>query len=179
MTTYSKFKSIFLLTALVTFIVPVHTQADEYKWLKTSKYEKIFVYTDLKECDFVANQLNEIRGVLSHSKIKPTISDSLIFQSTDEEEKSLIEVMTHKLIDNQKIFLYIYGKCVEYGSVYIYQFEIHFAILDKKYSNALLYSLPQHSVIGADTIFGIKKTFRKLVENAVADYLSANVSKIK
>ena len=134
MKTYSRFNLILLLAALVIFILPAHTQADGYKWLKTSKYKNIFVYTDFNECDFFADQLIEtIRKVLLGSKIKPTISDSLVFQSTDEGDKSFIELITHKLLDNQKVFLHIYGKCIKYRSAYIYQFDKLF-LLDRRYT---------------------------------------------
>jgi len=180
MTIFSKFKSMLILTALVTFIVPVHTQADEYKWLKTSKYKNIFVYTDFEECDFLADELNEtIERILSRSKIKPTISNSLVFQSTEKKGNSINELLDPDLIGNRKIFLHIYGKCIEYGSVHLYQFDIHFAVFNNKYSQALLYSTPKHSVMGADRINAIKRAFKKLIENTVVDYVSANTKKRK
>jgi len=180
MRAYSRLLSILLMAALVALIVPAQTQANEYKWLNASKYEKIFVYTDFKECTVVADQLNEaIKIILLRSGIKPAISDSLVFQTNDEGGESITELLNSQLIDNHKIFLYIYGRCLEYGSVYIYQFDIHFAVFDKKNSNALLFSSPRHSVFGADKINGVKKAFKKLIEDAVADYLSANMKNTK
>ena len=120
-------------------------------------------------------KLNEtIRRTLSLSNIKPTISDSLVFQMTDKKGKSTKELIDNELIDAHKIILYIYGKCIEYHSAYIYQFDVHFAVIDKKYSQALLYSTPRHSVMGIDTIIGINRAFGRLMDDAVSDYLSAN-----
>lgn len=177
MTAYSKFKSALLLVAITVLIAPVEIEADQYKWLKTREYGKIFIYTDFEDCDFIAKELFQtIRVVLLRSKIKPTISNSLVFQSTGEDKISIRELLNEDLIDKQKIFIHIYGKCIEYDSVYIYQFSIHFAKFDNKYSNALLYSSPEHNVMGADKFYGIKRAFKKIMEDAVTDYLSANMN---
>lgn len=175
-----KLKPIILAAVLFTVIAPGYTQADEYKWLKTNKYEKIFVYTDFSECDLVADKINEsIKRILLHSGIRPTISSSLVFQTTDRKDQSAKELIDQELTADHKIILYVYGKCIEYNSVYIYQFDVRFAVINNKYSLALLYSSPQHSVMGADTIRGIDRTFRKLFEEAVEDYLTANKAKSK
>ncbi len=167
--------SIILSAVLFTVIIPGNTQAGEYNWLKTNKYEKLFVYTDFSECDVIAARLNEsVKRILMHSDIKPTISNSLVFQTINIGGKSVREMLDDELTSDHKIIMYVTGKCIEYNSVYIYQFDIHFGIIDKKISEALLYSSPQQSVIGADTISGMDRKFRKLMEDAVADYLSAN-----
>jgi hypothetical protein len=178
MTAYSRFKSILSAVVIAAIFLPVQVHAGEYKWLKTHKYEKVFVYTEFEECDFISEELiKTIRVVLLRSKIKPTISNSLVFQSTGENGRSIKELLDQELIDNQKIFIHIYGKCIEYDSIHIYQFAIHFAKFDNKYSSPLLYSLPEHNVMGADKYYGIKNAFKKLMEDAVSDYLSANRNK--
>jgi len=176
----NRFKLIIPATLLLTFILPAYTQANDYKWLKSANYNDIFVYTDFSECSVIAEKLNEaVNRTLKRSNIKPTISNSLVFQTTDRKDKSAKELIDQELISDNKIILHIYGKCIEYNSVYIYQIDLHFALFNKKYSQALLYSSPQHSVMGADTIRGIDRKFRKLMENAVSDYLSANKVKAK
>ena len=178
MTTFSRLKMIIIMIFLFTFFVAIYTQAEEYKWLKTSKNEKIFVYTDLNDCDFIAEKINEtIKRTLLHYNIKATISDSLVFQETSKMGKSTRELIDNELTAENKIILYVYGKCIEYKSAYIYQFDIHFATINDRYSQALLYSTPQHNVMGLDTNIGIDRAFRKLMEDAVADYLSANKAK--
>jgi hypothetical protein len=177
MSTFSGLKLV-LLTVLLIFIVPLCTYAEDYKWLKTAKYENVFVIADLKDCEIVAKQLNEtIKVILTRSGLRPSISDNLFFQSNAEEGKSIIEFMNNKLIENNKIFFYVYGQCIEYKDAYVYQFDINFALFDNRTSQAILYSVPKHSVIGVDKINGMKKAFNKLIEGAVSDYLSANKTK--
>ena len=172
--------SIILSAALFIVFIPGSTQASEYKWLKTNKYEKLFVYTDFSECGAIADRLNEsVKRILLHSDIKPTISNSLVFQTINIGGKSAREVLDDELTSDHKIIMYITGNCVAYNSVYIYQFDIHFGIIDNKISEALLYSSPRESVMGADTISGMDRKFRKIMEDAVADYLSANAAKPK
>lgn len=176
MTAYSKLKSTLLMATLILLIIPLKTDGKAYKWLKTQDYKKVFVFTDFEECDFMKKDLYQtIRVALLRSEIKPTISNSMVFQSADEDKKSIRELLNEDLIDDKKVFIHIYGKCIEYDSVYIYQFAIHFAKFDNKYSNALLFSAPEHNVMGADKYYGIKKTFKKLVEDAVVDYLNSNM----
>ena len=178
MTTFYRLKSITLMTVLFIFFVAAYTQAEEYKWLKTSKYEKIFIFTDFNNCDSIANKLNEtIKRTLARYNIKATISDSLAFQTTFRGGKTVREEIDAELTANNKIILHIYGKCIEYKSAYIYQFDIHFAVLNSKYSQALLYSSPRHNVMGLDTTIGIDKIFRKLMDSAIKDYISANKAK--
>ena len=175
MKTLSRFKSIIMLAVIFTFFIATNTQAEDYKWLKTSDYKKIFVYTDFDNCDFIAAKLNEtIKRTLLRYNIKAIISDSLVFQTTEKRGKAAKELIDEELTNDNKIILHIYGKCIEYNSAHIYQFDIHFAILNKKYSQALLYSTPQHNVMGIDTVSGIDRAFRKLMTNAVEDYLAAN-----
>jgi hypothetical protein len=163
---------------LFTFLIATHTQAEDYKWLKTSNYKKIFVYTDFDNCDFMAGKLNEtIKRTLLRDNIKATISDSLVFQTTEKRGKTVKELIDEEFTNDNKIILHIYGKCIEYNSAHIYQFDIHFASINKKYSQALLYSSPQHNVMGIDTVTGIDRAFRKLMTNAVDDYISANKAK--
>ncbi len=178
MTTLLRIKSVILFTALFTFFVASYAQAEEYKWLKTKGFEKIFVYTDFNNCDFISAKLNETikRSFLRHD-IKTTISDSLAFQTSEKGGKIMMEEIDKDLTSDNKIILHIYGKCIEYKSAYIYQFDIHFGVLNSRYSQALLYSSPQHTVMGLDTMVGIDRAFRKLLEDAVADYLSANKTK--
>ena len=180
MKTFSWFKSVVSAAVFLFFIVPAKTRADDYKWLKTTKYENIFVYTDFSECDSIADKLNEtVKRTLLHADIKPTISNSLVFQTSSKGKQSTQELIDSELIAGNKIILYIYGKCIEYNSVYIYQFDINFAVVNNKYSQALLYSSPQHSVLGADTLRGIDRVFRRLMEDALEDYLSANKANTK
>lgn len=175
MTTNFRLKSALLAALIAAIILPAQLHANEYKWLKTSNYKKIFVYTDFEECDFMAKELyRTIRVVLSRAEIKPAISNSLVFQSTGEGGRSIKELLDQELIDNRKVFIHIYGKCIEYDSVIIYQFAVHFARFDNKHSSPLLYSLPEHNVMGAENFFGIKNAFKKLMEDAIADYISAN-----
>lgn len=175
MTTYSRLKSTLLAAVIAAIILPAQLHATEYKWLKTHKYEKLFVYTDFEECDFMAKELYKtIRVLLLRSKIKSTISNSLVFQSENKNDKSIRELLDEELINNRKVFMHIYGKCIEYDDVIIYQFSIHFARFDNKYSSPLLYSSPEHNVMGAENYYGIKNAFKKLVEAAVEDYISAN-----
>lgn len=172
---FSRLKSIFLMVILFTFFFSTYTAAEEYKWLKTSKYEKIFVYTDFNDCDFILAKLNEtIKRSLLRYKIKATMSDSLAFQTTEEKGKSIREEIDPELTSGNKIILSIYGKCIEYRSAYIYQFDIRFGVMNNKYSQALLYSSPRHNVMGIDTTMGIDRIFRKLMADAVEDYISVN-----
>ena len=178
MTTFSRFKSIIPMVVLFAFTVTLHAQAEEYKWLKTSKYEKLFVYTDLNNCDFIADKINEtIKRTLLRDNINATISDSLVFQIIEKKGKSTRELVDNELTAENKIILYVYGKCIEYKSAYIYQFDIRFAVINSRNSQALLYSSPQHNVMGLDTNIGIDRAFRKLMEDAVADYIAANKAK--
>ena len=175
MTTFSRFKSVILMAILFTFFAAASTHAEEYKWLKTSNHEKIFVYTNFNNCDFISDKLNEtIKRSLLRYNIKATISDSLAFQTTEKKGKITREVLNPELTSKNKIILHIYGKCIEYKSAHIYQFDIHFGTLNNKISQALLYSSPHHTVMGLDTMIGIDRAFRKLMEDAVNDYLSAN-----
>ena len=163
------------MVVLFSFLIAIYAQAEEYKWLKTSKYEKVFVHTDFNNCDFIEDKLTEtIKRTLLSKKIKATISDSLAFQITEKRGKSIREEINAELTNNNKIILNIYGNCIEYNSAYIYQFDIRFGVMDKKYSQALLYTSPQHNVMGIDTSIGIDRKFRKLMADAVADYISAN-----
>ena len=178
MTAFNRFRPIILIAVLFTFLTAVNTRAEVYKWLKTSRYEKIFVYTDFNNCDFLADKLNEtIKRTLARYDIKATISDSLAFRTTVKGGKTEREVIDDELTADNKIILHIYGKCIGYKSAYIYQFDIHFAVLNRKYSQALLYSSPQHNLMGLDTNIGIDRAFRKLMEDAAADYISANKAK--
>ena len=175
MTSLSRFKSIILITIISTFFLASYTQAEEYKWLKTSNHKKIFVYTDFNNCDFIETKLIEtIKRTLQRYNIKATISDSLAFQTTEKRGEIIREEINPELTSNNKIILNIYGKCIEYNSAYIYLFDIHFAQLNKKYTQALLYSSPQHNAMGVHTFNGIDRTFRKLMTDAVSDYLAAN-----
>lgn len=171
----SFFKPIFLLTVFTVFMLPPWLHADEYKWLKSPKYKNLLVYTDFKECGFLKADLKEtVKRLLMRSQIRPTMSDSLVFLSGGEGEETANELIDAELTDRKKIFFHIYGRCIEYGSVYIYQFDIHFARFDGNHSTALLYSKPQHRLVGADKIMRIKMLFRKLVEDALEDYVSSN-----
>ena len=175
MTTFSRFKSVIMMTVLFISFTTAYAQAEEYKWLKTSKFEKIFVYTDFNNCDFIADKLNEtIKRTFLRYNIKASISDSLAFQTTEKNGKITREEIDKSLTSDNKIITHIYGKCIEYKSAYIYQFDIHFGVLNSRYSQALLYSTPHHTVMGLDTMVGIDRAFRRLIEDAVSDYLSSN-----
>ena len=175
MITPSKFRTILLLTIILALQVTSYAQADEYEWLKSPAYETIFVFTDFKECEFMADKLNEtVQRTFSRANIKTTVSNSLVFKTTNENRSSVYELVDEELTGNNKIILYIYGKCIRYASGFIYQFDINFGVNDTTYSQALLYAAPRHSVIGVDSLMGIDRTFRTLMKNAVDDYCSAN-----
>jgi hypothetical protein len=174
MITPSKFRIIILAT-LVTLTITSNVQAEEYEWLKSPGYESIFVFTEFNGCDFIADKLNEtVKRTFSRSNIKATLSNSLVFQTTDNRKNSTYELVDDNLTGSNKIILHIYGKCIKYSSGFVYQFDINFGVNDTKYSQALLYSTPQHSVIGVDSIMGIERNFRMLMRNVVDDYCSAN-----
>ena len=98
MTNFNRFKSVILMAVLFTFFFAEHTQAEEYKWLKTPRYQKIFVYTDVENCDFMADKLNEtIKRTLTRYKITATISDSLAFQTSVKGGNSVREVIDDDL----------------------------------------------------------------------------------
>lgn len=168
-----------ILTALLyQFVVPGQILAAEYSWLKTKNYEKIFVYSDFSECNVIADRLNEsVKRSLLNANIKPFISNSLVFQMTDQKGSSVKELLDNELITDNKIILHIYGKCIEYRSAYIYQFDIHFGKIENKISQALLYSSPHYSVMGMENKIGMERIFRTLLEDVVSAYLSANKTK--
>lgn len=180
MITPFRLKKILLFTAIVALYAASYAQAENYEWLKSPEYESIFVLTDFEDCDFMSDKLNEtVKRTFLSSKIKATISNSLVFHTTDESGNPVFEFLgdgssSDKLIRNNKIILHIYGKCIKYNSGFIYQFNIHFGVNNKKYSQALLYSTPQHSVVGIDSIMSIERTFRELMKQVVDDYCSAN-----
>ena len=175
MITPSKFRIVLIMAAVITFNLTSYTQAEEYGWLKSPGYESIFVFTDFSDCDFIVDKLNEtVKRTFSRSNIKATISNSLVFNTTGESQNSVYELVDEALTSNNKIILYIYGKCIRYSSGFIYQFDVNFGVNDTKHSQALLYSKPRHSVIGVDSVMGIDRTFRSLMKNVVDDYLSAN-----
>ena len=175
MITHSRFKIILILTAGFILHVTSYAHAENYEWLKTHNYESIFVYTDFSGCDFIADKLNErVKRTFLRSNIKATISNSMTFKATDKSENSTYELLDDDLVSNDKIILCIYGRCIKYTKGFIYQFDIHFGIDNKKYSQALLYSTPRHNVIGVDSIMGIENAFRELMENVVDDYCSSN-----
>lgn len=179
MKTYSQFASILIVYTLIILSASV-ADAAEYKWLKTSNYQTVLVFADLKECGQLSGYLKDtIKVILSRSDIKATISDSLVFQSEEEGGGFTLELMNSKLIEDSKILFYVYGRCIEYGSALIYQFDINFATYDNKSSQALVYSSPRHSVFGADSVNGIKRKFKRLMEDAAADYISSNKAQAK
>ncbi len=175
MKTFSRLLSIFTAAVFILLIIPAGTQAKEYKWLNTKDYKNVFVHTDFNQCDFIEKNLNEtIKRTIMREGIDPTISESLVFKITrfgDEEKRELID---KELTSGNKIIFYVYAKCIEYGSVYIYQFDVDFAVMDSRHSQALIYSTPRHSVMGADSPRGMDKIFRKLMKEAVDDYVAAN-----
>jgi hypothetical protein len=178
MKTHSIFTSILIVFAFIIFNASV-SDAGEYKWLRTPNYQTVLVFADIKECGQLSGYMKDtIKVVLSRSDVKASISDSLVFQS-EEGGGLTMELMNSKLIEDNKILFYVSGRCLEYGSALIYQFDINFATYDNKSSQALIYSSPGHSVFGADSVNGIKKKFKKLIENAVADYVSSNKGQAK
>ncbi len=176
---YLLYSSILIVLTLNIFSASV-SGAVEYKWLKTSNYQTVLVFADIKECGQLSGYMKDtIKVILSRSDIKATISDSLVFQSEEEGGGFTLELMNSKLIEDRKILFYVYGRCIEYGSALIYQFDINFATYDNKSSQALIYSSPRHSVFGADSVNGIKRKFKKLMEDATIDYLSSNKEQSK
>jgi len=176
MNTSSKFKKIIILAAVFALQAASYAQAETYEWLKSPGYESIFVFTDFNGCDFIADKLNEtVKRTFSRSNIEATISNSLAFKTTYKSEDSVYELLDEELIADNKIILHVYGKCMKYSSGFIYQFDLHFGVINKKYSQALLYSTPRHSVMGVDTVMGIERAFRQLMQNAVNDYLDSNL----
>lgn len=166
--------TLFLFVFTLLFFKASVSDAGEFKWLKTSNYQTVLVFADVKECGQLSGYMKDtIKVLLSRSDIKATISNSLVFQS-EEGSGLTMELMNSKLIENHKILFYVYGRCLDYGSALIYQFDINFATYDNNSSQALIYSSPRHSVLGADSVNGIKRKFKKLMEDAVADYVSTN-----
>ena len=177
MTTNSKVKSIIVLTVFAIFIASKYTQADEYKWLKSSNYDNIFVYTSFSSCAIAENQLTKsLEGVLLRTRMQAFISKDPPIISVINKEGKFDHFLRHKLVENKKIFLRVDAQCQKYDSVYIYRFGINFAILDE-YGNILLHASPDHGAAGINTIDGINTVFRTIVEDAVANYLSANMQK--
>jgi hypothetical protein len=174
------FKKILLFTAVVTLHATSYVHAENYEWLKSPEYQSIFVLTDFKECAFMTDKLNEtVKRTFSRSNIEATISSSLVFKTKEKDDNSIYELLDDELLDDEligenKIILHIYGKCIKYSSGFVYQFDIHFGKNNKRYSQAFLYSKPRHSVIGVESIMSIDRIFRKLMENVVNDYWSAN-----
>lgn len=175
MMTHFRFRTVFIPAIVVVLQLAYCAQAQEYEWLKSPEYESIFVFTELKECDCITDELKEtVVRTFSRSNIKATVSNSFIFKAAKDSDDSAFELVDEELIGNSKIILHIYGKCVRYGSGFIYQFDINFGVNDTKHSQALLYATPRHSVIGVDSLTGIDRVFRMLMRNAVDDYRSAN-----
>ena len=171
----SKFKIILLLTTFFTLQAVSYAQAQDYEWLKSPEYRSIFVYMDLNGYEFIADKLNEtVKKTFSSSSINVTISNSMAFQTTGKKGNPVYELLDEELFSDNKIILHVYGKCIKYGSGFIYQFDIHFGVKDPKYSQALLYATPQHSVIGVDTAMSIESAFSGLIQKVVDEYLSAN-----
>jgi hypothetical protein len=179
MKTYSLYISILIVFTFIIFSASA-SHAGEYKWLKTPNYQTVLVFADVKECGQLSGYIKDtIKVVLSRSGIKASISDSLVFQSVEEGEGFTMELMNGKLIEDSKILFYVYGRCIEYGSALIYQFNINFATYDNRSSQALIYSSPGHSVVGADSVNGMKRKFKRLMEDAAADYISSNKGQAK
>ena len=175
MITLSGFRKILTMATVVTLLAISYAQAESYEWLQSPEYETIFVYTDFKECDFLADRLNEtVKRTFSRSNIETTISSSFVFNTTGESRNAVYELVDEALIGENKIILYIHGKCIRYTSGFVYQFDMNFGVSDTKHSQALLYAAPRHSVIGVDSLSGIDRAFRTLMRNVVADYLFAN-----
>lgn len=138
----------------------------------------MFVYTDFEQCTIAENQLTEtIKGVLLRSRIQPYISKIVMYQVIDDKGNPLNEYYTQELTNNEKVFLYIVGRCYQQDSGYLYRLDINFAIIEPEYLHVLLHESPHHGVMGINTIDVMNSTLRTLVEDAVADYLSANMQK--
>ncbi len=171
----SKFKIVLILTAVFVLQLACYVHAEDYKWLKTHNSKSLFVFADFNGCDFIEDKLNEtIKRSFSRYDIKTNISSSMTFNITDKSKDATFELVDDELVGNNKIILHITGKCIRYTSGYIFQFDAHFGIKNQKYSQALLYATPQHSVVGIDSTMGIERTFRTLMKEVVDDYLSAN-----
>ena len=104
------------------------------------------------------------------SKRAPVIN---VVNEEGEHENFLI----HELVENKKNFLNVFVQCAEYGSVYLYRIDIKFGIVDivDEDMHILLHASPDHSAIGIGKIDDLDTTFRKVVEDALASYLSANI----
>ena len=109
--------------------------------------------------------------------MQPFISKDPPIISVIDKEGKLDHFLKHKLVENKKIFLRVYAQCEKYDSVYLYRFDINFGIVDE-YRNILLHASPDHGASGINTIDGINTVFRTIVEDAVANYLSANMQKL-
>lgn len=168
-------KIVILLVSMRVLCMASYAQAEKYEWLKSPDYESILVVADFSGFESIADKLNEtVKKSFSRQNIKATISSSLTFIVTGESKDSVYELVDEALIGKNKIILNIYGKCIKYTSGHMYQFDVHFGVNNAKYSQALLYSTPRHSVIGVDSIMGIDSIFRKLMKNVVNDYWTAN-----
>lgn len=177
MRTNSKVKSIIVLTVFAIFIAPKYTQADEHKWLKSSNYDNIFVYANFSSCAIAENQLTKsLEGVFLSYRMQPYISKDPPVMSVVDDGKFL-HFIHHKLVENKKIFFQVCAQCEKYRSGYLYDFDTNFGIVDE-HGSILLYALPNHAVFGIGLLDNINTAFRTIVEDAVADYLSANIQKI-
>ena len=175
MTTSSGLKTAALLVVFFAICAVSSSQAEEYPWLKSQDYKSILVNTDFNGCEFIEGKLNEtVKRTFSRVDIEATISNSITFKATDKNEASPMELLDEELVGKEKIILHVYGRCIRYTSGFIYQFDARFGIKNQKYSQALLYATPHHSVVGVDSSMGIDRTFRALMKNVVDDYLSAN-----
>jgi len=175
MTISSKVKSIIILIIIAAFIAPKYTQADEYKRLKSLNYNNIFVYSNFSNCPIAEKQLaKSLEGVLLRSRIQAFISKDRPVISVINEEGKHDSFLIHELVKNKKIFLRTYVKCGEFNSAYIYLIDVNFAIVEEDL-NILIHEFPDHSLTGVANIDHMDTAFRKAVEKALANYLSANM----
>jgi len=176
MATKSKVNLTLVLALIATFVASEYTQAADYECLKTVDYNNIFVDADFSSCAVAEQQLKKsLEGVLIRSRVKPYISQRPPLLIVEEEGKP-DSFLIHELVKNKKRFLYAYVFCSAYKSSYVYKADVRFGVVDED-RNVLLFAQPDHFVVGIQDIDGIDTGFRKIVENAIADYLSANMKR--
>lgn len=165
-----------MLIVCVAFVGQSFAEEQEkYSHLKADDYNNIFVYKNFSKCVVAEKELTKsLEGVLLRSRLDAFITEGPpVRKIVSEEGEHQGKFLIHKLVKNKKIFFSAYAMCDEYRSVYIYNFELNFGIVDERF-NILFYAEPCYGAIAIQTLDDLDASFRKAVEDAVADYLSAN-----
>lgn len=125
MTKFIRVKSSIALIIFATVVSPLHTQANDYKWLESSDYNSIFVYENVESCNISEEQFTKsLKGAFLRSRIKAFISKDPPIVNAVRENGKHINFFTHELVKNKKVFLYVLTNCREYDSGYIYEITL-------------------------------------------------------